>query len=60
MTELVCLCLGAGVVAVCWGFQAWSNRTEYRELQEKDYAEVQGKVDEIVTILERMVYRPRN
>jgi hypothetical protein len=61
MTEmLIGGVLGVVLVSVCWGFQTWGNRTKYTVQQNKDWADIQGKVEEIVTILERIVHRPRN
>jgi hypothetical protein len=51
--------IGFTAMGIVWWMKAHEARGTYREQQEKDYIEVQHKVDEIVTILERMVYRPR-
>ena len=49
--------IGAACVGVYWAYKACNDRIVYTKQQEKNWAAVQNKVDEIVTLLERIVYR---
>jgi hypothetical protein len=51
--------IGGGLVGIIWMSSFQANRTKDRVQQEKEYVEVQGLVDEIVTKLERIIYRRR-
>ena len=51
--------IGFVAMGIVWAMKSHENRVKYRVQQEKDWLEIQGKVDEVVTTLERIVYRPR-
>ena len=50
---------GFAAMGIVWAVKSKENRIKYTVQQEKDWQEIQGKVDEVVTTLERIVYRPR-
>jgi hypothetical protein len=48
---------GFTAMGIVWAVKAHEARVKYTDQQEKDWAVVQGKVDEVVTMLQRIVYR---